>query len=179
MSAPLDPGTAATVLVVFLVAATAIWLAIGGVFFAYWRVRSAHVLASQVLFHYVKAEYLHLDEGIVTIQAQRRRHVFRLLSLRRVTMAYFYVGRNGRGGRLNHPKPKTEYARVAIAGSDFIANAADNPIYMRWWDRAIALPCSYTGPAKVTLGVNPRADRRIRCDASDATTAPSGLLRLQ
>jgi hypothetical protein len=80
-------------------------------------------------------------------------------------MAYFYAGRNGRGGRLNHAEPKTEYARVAIAGKDFIASVADQPIYMRWWDRAIALPCSYSGPAEVTIGVNPRADRRVRDEA--------------
>lgn len=166
MSAPLDPALAPIVLLVFLVVVLGIWLAVGAVFYAYWRLQTTDGLASQVIYHYVKVEHLQQAAGIVTIQAQRRRHVFRMFSFGRVTMAYFYVGRNGRGGRLNHAKPKAEYARVAIAGKDFLTSAADHPIYMRWWDRAVALPCSYSGPAEVTIGVNPRTDRRIRDEAA-------------
>lgn len=82
-------------------------------------------LAHQTIYHDVKVEHLQEDNGIVTIEAQRRRHVFRLFTAGRVTMANFYVGRNG---RLNHPPNHAEYARVAIAGSDFVARLAGKPV---------------------------------------------------
>lgn len=117
--------------------------------------------------HYLPMRYV-VDPGddTIAIAPQTKRHVLGFgPALRRRTLAYVYVGANGRGGILDHGFTRgTTYARYDIEGADFLAWLGMQQAYYRRWDGALAADAGYCGPGSVMASVNPRIDRRSSGD---------------
>lgn len=123
-----------------------------------------HRIQTSPVSHYVPVEHLQQGDGSVTVAARGGLHGFSLMCVG-TEWAYFYSGRTGRGGVLNHfgrkPRPGG-YARIDITGADFSAAVPRVELRMRRWDSAIASKRSYTGPGSVTPVASPRLDRKLR-----------------
>ena len=81
--------------------------------------------------------------------------------MRKRSLAYVYVGENGRGGILNHGFARgATYARYDIDGADFLTWLGTRKAYYRRWDGALAADAGYSGPGTIASPLNPRTDRR-------------------
>lgn len=113
--------------------------------------------------HYLPIEHV-VDpgEGTVAIVPQTKRHVLGFGPvLRKRSLAYVYVGENGRGGILNHGFARgATYARYDIDGADFLTWLGTRKAYYRRWDGALAADAGYSGPGTIASPLNPRTDRR-------------------
>lgn len=151
--------------VLLVIAAVLVGVGMAGVLVtAYWPVsaRRRAALRGKTLHHYRKAEHLvHNDDGTVGLTARRKRQLL-WFGVMPVTATFFYVGRNGRGGRFNHAsiQPDDRFVRVDVRGADFLEWAGERRLSWRPWDRALAVRAEYRGPAVVVDGVHPVTDRR-------------------
>lgn len=146
-----------------------------GLLFTYHRVSEKELRRIQTspISHYVPASHLQQGQKSVTVATRGGLHGFSVMVSGR-EWAYFYCGRTGRGGVLNHfgrkPSPGG-YFRVDIAGADFVAAIPREHLRMRRWDSAIASRQTYTGPGESIPIDSPRADRKRRPSGMTTTTA--------
>ena len=112
--------------------------------------------------HYLPLRHVVDRSGdAIAIVPQRKRHVLGFgPALRKRTLAYVYIGENGRGGVLNHGFARgATHARYDIDGADFLAWLGTRRAYYRRWDGALAVDSGYDGPGAITSPLNPRTDR--------------------
>lgn len=149
---------------VILLVVSAGYLAYLVIFVAYFpagpKVRSR--LVSGDVQHFVPSRFLVFDpiSGRVTLNPHPRSYNPFLRT--GLDYLFVYLGNNHRGGRLNHSASRGPHALVVIDGTKFASAVGSSRLYWRWWDRAIAVAASYSGPAEVTPNVNPRAVRSRR-----------------
>lgn len=160
----MSPSTLMSVLsLVVPLLAMGILVAIYLHFIAYWPVAGASRarLREQRMYHYRPSEFVdEREEGTVFLSTTKKWQVLFPL-LRRVEATYLYAGRNGRGGKFNHPRQKADkpYSLVEIEGADFMTWAGDRRLYYRSRDGALAVCDAYEGPAMVAHDIHPRVDR--------------------
>ena len=136
------------------------WAVAAGLFFRYWALSPAKrgFIGSCTVYHYLPSEYVQANGNHVSVRARTAHHS--TINIIRGPVAFYYVGRNGRGGRLNHPRAVSRaYSRVDIPGAEFCAWLADRPAWYRRWDGALFVKQDYVGVGQVVDGVQPREDR--------------------
>lgn len=130
---------------------------------AYWK-RSAHFcdsLAEQRIYHYVKHPYSvkSLPNGHVLIEPRMRISprgkdlawlVVYTFAIKQ-PLSFFFIGRNGKGGKLNFGKTQQAAAAdlVIIEGRDFVDYMGRKKVFWRRIDRSIATQHGYRGRARV------------------------------
>lgn len=133
-------------------------------------------LLDQRIYHYVKHPYSvkRLPNGDVFIEPRMRVSprgkdlawlIVYTFAIKR-PLSFFFVGRNGKGGKLNFGKKHLEAAAelVIIEGRDFVDFMGRKRVFWRRNDRSIATRFGYQGPAKVVRVPSLAEDRLQRSD---------------
>src|SRR5699024_9972728 len=97
--------------------------------------------------HYVPSKHFTASNaGTVAVTPHPKRHVLGPgISVRKRAVAYFYIGRNGRGGVLNHGwKTDPSHIRIDIDGADLARWLGDRSARYRRCDGALAIEGTYT-----------------------------------
>lgn len=160
----MSPSAALLTFGVFVAIVATAWVLVDVFVLSYRPMTSKQrsALSRSEISHYVPSKHFAASSaGTVTVTPQLKRHVLGPgIPLRKRAMAYLYVGRNGRGGVLNHGwKTDPSHVRIDIDGADFARWLGDRPARYRRWDGAIAVEGTYAGPGRVSSPVSPRSDR--------------------
>lgn len=151
------------VVIIVSMLALLVWAVVGALCFRYWPAGDGvrQRMHGQTVHHYVPEEHLEFASGVAAVRSRPGRHA--TMNVIRGPVAFYYLGRNGRGARMNHRDTEhASYARVDIDGADFLAWLGDRPLWFRPLDLAMFVKATYIGPARVTRGVRPRKDRSLR-----------------
>lgn len=135
---------------------TGIYLVVYLWLFTFYPLRRASRISGHVLHRYVPA--VHENDvagdtpGMVTIELMPRSWVRRAMGLPSNDgrgFLFFYVGRNGKGLYFNHSKSKRESIRIDVLADDLLERVGEARMHYRKWDRALAVPVSYSGPGTI------------------------------
>lgn len=166
----MEPGVGLALFIAFSAVLLVVFVLVDVYVLSYRRLGSDRQwIAHNVVSHYVAERHLLTDgAGGVTIAPQTKRHVLGPgPAIRKRTLAYVYVGRNGRGGILNHGPQRAETrVRIDVDGADFLSWLGDKDAYYRRWDGALGVAAAYSGPGSVSGSLSPREDRRRTADPS-------------